>query len=41
MHDFFNEGVVSMTVQGKRPRVKGMGEGGRGRGRGRGRGDNV
>ena len=32
MHDFFNEGVVSMTVQGKRPRAKGMGEGGGGGG---------
>ena len=24
---FFKEGVVSMRVQGKRPRAKGMGEG--------------
>ena len=28
IHDFFKEGVVSMRVQGKRPRTKGMGEGG-------------
>ena len=34
MQDFFKEGVASVRVQGKRPRVKGMGDGGGG-GRGR------
>ena len=27
IHDFFTEGIVSMRVQGKRPRAKGMREG--------------
>ena len=28
IQDFFKEGVVSLRVEGKRPRAKGMGEGG-------------